>query len=232
MKKRNGLFAIVLGTAVLFSSCGALNQTAKGSMIGGGSGAALGAGIGALIGKDGKSAGIGAAIGTAVGAGVGAIIGNRMDKAAEEAAAIDGAKVESITDANDLQAVRVTFDSGILFATNSSTLSTASKDALSRFAKILKENSTMDIAIMGHTDNTGSLAVNQRLSKERAQSVANYLQSQGVSSSQFKEIVGKDYSEPIADNATAQGRAENRRVEVYMYASQQMIEDAQKEAGQ
>jgi outer membrane protein OmpA-like peptidoglycan-associated protein len=230
MKKRNGLFAVVLGVAVMFTSCASLNQTAKGSMIGGSSGAAVGAGIGALIGKDGKSAGIGAAIGTAVGAGIGAIIGKRMDKAAEQAAAIEGAKVESITDANDLQAVRVTFDSGILFATNSSTLNAASKNALADFAKILKGNPTMDIAIMGHTDNTGSLAVNQKLSRERAQSVADFLRTQGVSSSQLKEVVGKDYSEPVADNSTVSGRAANRRVEIYMYASQQMIEDARKEA--
>ncbi|MDR0371513.1 MAG: OmpA family protein [Prevotellaceae bacterium] len=230
MKKGNGLFVIILGTAVMFTSCASLNQTAKGSMIGGGSGAAVGAGIGALIGKDGKSAGIGAAIGTAVGAGIGAIIGKKMDKAAEQAAAIEGAKVESITDANDLQAVRVTFDSGILFATNLSVLNAASKNALAGFAKILKNNPTMDISIMGHTDNTGSLAVNQKLSKERAQSVADFLKIQGVSSSQFKEVVGKDYSEPVADNSTVGGRAANRRVEVYMYASKQMIEEAQKEA--
>ncbi|HOJ66633.1 MAG TPA: OmpA family protein, partial [Paludibacteraceae bacterium] len=184
----------------------------------------------ALIGKDAKSAGIGAAIGTAVGATTGAIIGNKMDKAAQEAAAIEGAKVETITDINGLPAVKVTFESGILFETNKSTLNAASKDALTKFAQIMIQNPTMDIAIIGHTDNTGSLEVNQKLSQERAQAVANFLKSQGVPASQIKDVIGKNFSEPVADNSTAAGRAANRRVEVYMYASEQMIKEAQQQS--
>lgn len=131
---------------------------------------------------------------------------------------------------NNLKALKVTFDSGILFQTNKSSLNAASKDALVKFSKILVENPTMDIAIMGHTDNTGSLEVNQRISQERAQSVADFLQLQNVSAAQFKEIIGKNYSEPVADNSTKAGQQENRRVEVYMYASEKMIKDSENEA--
>lgn len=230
MKSKNGIFALIMSAILVFSGCKSLNNAAKGGLIGGGAGAAIGAGIGALIGKDAKSTAVGAAIGTAVGATTGAIIGKKMDKAAAEAAAIEGAKVETITDANDLQAVKVTFDSGILFETNKSDLNVASKDALTKFAKILVENPTMDIAIMGHTDNTGSLDLNQRLSESRAKSVADFLKSKGVAANQIKEVVGKNFAEPVADNSTAAGRAQNRRVEVYLYASEKMIKDAEAEA--
>lgn len=105
--------AFFLSMALVFGSCGSMNNTAKGGMIGGGSGAALGAIIGGIAGK-GKGAAIGAAIGTAVGGTAGALIGRKMDKKAEEAAKIEGAQVEQITDNNGLAAVKVTFDSGIL----------------------------------------------------------------------------------------------------------------------
>lgn len=230
MKKLN-LFAVVLLSATLiFSGCGSMNQTAKGSLIGTGAGAALGAGIGALIGKDGKSTAIGAAIGGAVGVTAGAIIGKQMDKAAEEAARVEGAQVETIEDANGLKAVKVTFDSGILFAFNSSNLNADSKTALTKFAKILSQNPTMDISVYGHTDNVGTLAANQKVSLSRAKSVADYLVTQGASRSQMQTVEGLDYSMPIASNETADGRSQNRRVEVYMYASEKMIEEAQKEA--
>lgn len=230
MKQTNKLVAVLLSVSLLFTGCSTLNNTVKGGLIGGGAGAALGAGIGALIGKSTTSAAIGAGIGTAVGATTGVIIGKKMDKAAAQAAAIEGAKVDSMRDANNLKALRVTFDSGILFQTGKSTLNTASKAALTKFAKILIANPTMDITILGHTDNQGSLDVNQKLSQDRAQAVANYLTSQNVTSSQFKEITGKNYSEPVADNKTAAGRSANRRVEVYMYASEKMINEAQAQA--
>ncbi len=225
--KTTKVLALFLVATMLITGCSTMSKSLKGGMIGGGAGALLGAGVGALIGKDAKSAAIGAGIGTAVGATTGAIIGKKMDKAAAAAAAIEGAKVDSIRDANNLKAIKVTFDSGILFQTGKSTLNAASKDALNKFAKILTENATMDIAIMGHTDNTGKLEINQKLSLERAQSVANYLTSQSVATTQFKKIEGKDFSEPVGDNTTAEGRAANRRVEVYMYASEKMITDAE-----
>ncbi len=136
-------------------SCASMNNTGKGAAIGGGSGAALGAILGGVIGK-GKGAAIGAAIGTAVGAGTGALIGKKMDKAAAEAKQIEGAQVEQITDNNGLQAVKVTFDSGILFTTGNANLSAAAQSALSKFANnVLNQNRDMDVSIYGYTDNQG-----------------------------------------------------------------------------
>jgi outer membrane protein OmpA-like peptidoglycan-associated protein len=222
--------ALLLSIAIVMQGCKSLSNTAKGGILGGSAGAVIGAGVGVLIGKNAKSAAIGAAVGTAVGTTTGVIIGKKMDKAAEEAARIEGARVDSIRDANNLKAVLVTFDSGILFQTNKSTLNTASKKALTDFAKILNENADMDVAIMGHTDNTGSLEVNQRISLERAKSVATFLKGQNVPEAQIKEIAGKDYSMPVADNTTAEGRSLNRRVEIYLYASEKMIKAAEEEA--
>lgn len=230
MKQKNGIMVLILSGVIVLSGCSTMSNAVKGGLLGGGGGAVLGAGVGALIGHNAKSAAIGAGIGTAVGATAGVIIGKKMDKAAAQAAAIEGARVDSIRDANNLKAIKVTFDSGILFKTGKSTLNTASKDALTKFAKILVDNPTMDISVMGHTDNVGSLEVNQKLSQDRAQAVANFLKTQDAAATQFKEVVGKNFSEPIADNATIAGKAANRRVEVYMYASEKMIKDADKQA--
>ena len=92
---------------------------------------------------------------------------------------------------------------------------------------MLKSNSDCDIAIYGHTDNTGSDAINNPLSVKRAQAVQSYLLGQGVSAAQIKAVDGQGSTNPVADNSTAEGRKQNRRVEVYMYASQQMIQAAE-----
>ena len=217
--------AVALCAMLVLAGCN-MSNTAKGTMIGAGGGAAVGAVIGAIAGNT----AVGAAIGTAVGAGTGAIIGHKMDKAKKEAEAVKNAQVETITDANGLEAIKVTFDSGILFATNKADLNDTSKASLTQFAEVLKENKDMDIAIFGHTDNTGTDAVNNPLSKNRAQSVSKFLKSQGVASSQIKTIDGQGSKNPVADNSTAEGRKQNRRVEVYMYASEQMIKEANAEA--
>ena len=227
--------AILLSGSLLLSGCGTLNNTAKGGMLGAGSGAALGALIGGIAGH-GKGAAIGAAVGAAVGTGAGVLIGKKMDKAAAQAAEIEGAQVEQVTDNNGLQAVKVTFDSGILFNTSSSTLSTSAKASLSKFTNnVLNQNRDMDVAIYGYTDNTGwknstreqSVQKNLELSQARAQSVSTYLMQCGAASTQIKAVEGMGESNPVADNNTAAGRQENRRVEVYMYASQQMIQQAE-----
>ena len=170
---------------------------------------------------------VGAVIGTAVGTTTGALIGKHMDKVKAQAQAVQNAQVESITDANGLQGVKVTFDSGILFATNKSDLNAASKSSLSQFANVLKQNADCDVAIYGHTDNTGTDAINNPLSVKRAQAVESYLKSCGVSASQIRSVDGQGSTNPVADNSTAEGRKQNRRVEVYMYASQQMIQNAE-----
>ena len=224
MKVRNLITVIILGGSVicsetLLSGCASMSNTGKGAAIGAGGGAALGAGIGALAGK-GKGAAIGAAIGAAVGSGTGALIGRRMDKQKKELEAIEGAKVETVQDANNLQAIKVTFDNGILFATNKSELSASSREALTKFANSLKNSP------YGHTDNTGSRAVNERISKERAEAVANFLVGQGISRSRIT-TEGLAYDQPVADNNTAEGRAQNRRVEVYITANKDMIRKAE-----
>lgn len=208
--------------AVMFSSCSSWSNTANGTLIGAGAGAALGT----LVGHFAGNKAIGAAVGTAVGAGTGAIIGNRMDKAAEAAALVENATVETITDANNLTAVKVTFDSGVLFATNKYELNAAAKSDLAQFAKVLKDFSDTDVVIFGHTDSSGNDAINNPLSLNRAKSVSDYLLSLGVNPSQIKTVEGLGSTEPVADNATKEGRALNRRVEVYMYASEAMINAA------
>ena len=203
----------------------ACNNTQKGAGIGAAGGAVLGAVIGHIAGNT----AIGAAVGGAVGAGAGAIIGKKMDKAKAEAEAVKNAQVEEIKDANGLDAVKVTFDSGILFQSNKADLSTKAKNSLAQFAQVLNNNKDMDIAIIGHTDNTGTDAINQPLSVSRANSVNNYLKSCGVSAAQIKSVEGQGSTNPVADNSTAEGRKQNRRVEVYMYASQKMIQEAQQQ---
>ena len=227
-----------LCSLVLLSGCG-MSNTAKGGLIGGGGGAALGGILGQIIGKNTKSTAIGAAIGAAVGTTAGVLIGKKMDKAKAAAAAVQNAQVEGITDANgNTLGVKVTFDSGILFPSSSSTLQASAKNSLSDFANVLKQNTDADVAIKGYTDNQGwkgstaeqSIQKNETLSLQRAQSVQKYLTGQGVSGSQIKSVEGLGQADPVADNSTAAGRQQNRRVEVYMYASEKMIEDAKAQA--
>jgi len=215
--KKMKFTALAMSVLLVLGSCG-MNNTAKGGLIGGGAGAALGA----LVGKIAGNTAVGAAVGTAVGAGAGVLIGRKMDKAKAEAEKIAAAQVESVQDANGLQAVKVTFDSGILFDLNSSTLKNAARNSLSQFSNVLKSNADMDVAIFGHTDKTGTLEVNQRISLQRAQAVQTYLKSLGVDGSQLVTVEGRDYQEYDESKSAA----ENRRVEVYLYASKEMIEAA------
>ncbi len=224
MKKRS-LIVCSICASILFTSCGSMSNMNKGMMIGGGSGAALGAGIGALIGN-GKGAAIGAAVGTAVGTGAGALIGNKMDKKKAELAAIEAAKVEMITDANNLQALKVTFDSGILFKTGSSNLSDASRNSLREFASKMRDLPDTDFVIQGHTDNTGSRSTNENLSVARANAVSNYLCSLQIANSRIS-TEGLAYDFPVASNDTEAGRSQNRRVEIYIYANEEMIRKAE-----
>lgn len=230
MKVKEFFIMSLLGGSIvfsgcIFSGCASMSNTGKGAVIGAGGGAALGAGIGALAGK-GKGAAIGAAVGAAVGSGTGALIGRRMDKQKKELEAIEGAKVETVQDVNNLQAIKVTFDNGILFPTNKSELSPSSREALTKFAASLKNSPDTDVTIYGHTDNTGTRAVNERISKERADAVANFLVGQGINRSRIT-TEGLAYDQPVADNSTASGRAQNRRVEVYITANENMIQKAQ-----
>ena len=216
---------LTLSAALMLSGCGTMNNTTKGGVIGGSSGTVAGAIIGGLVGK-GKGAAIGAAVGAVVGTGAGVVIGRKMDKKAEEAARIEGAQVETVTDTNGLTAVKVSFDSGILFAFNSSTLSNASKASLRELARILKDDPTTNIAIIGHTDKVGTYEANMKVSRERAYSVENYLQDCGVSPAQIQQVEGVGYNE-YDESLSAE---QNRRVDIYMYASEEMIKAAEAES--
>ena len=221
--------AISLCAAMVMAGC---NNMGKGAAIGAGGGAVLGAVVGKLAGN----MAVGAAVGTAVGAGAGALIGKHMDKVKAQSEAVQNAQVESVTDANGLQAVKVTFDSGILFNTGSATLSQTAKNSLTQFANnVLKVNTDCDVAIQGYTDNQGwknstaeqSAQKNLTLSQQRADAVSNYLKGIGVSATQIRAVDGFGEANPVADNSTKAGQQQNRRVEVYLYASQAMIQAAE-----
>ena len=225
MKK---VLSILLAATLVFSvaGCSSWSKTANGGLIGGGAGAAIGAGIGILLGGDAQSAAIGAAVGAGVGGGVGAVIGNRMDKKAEElAAALEDAKIEDITDVNGLPGRKVTFDSGILFGFNSSSLSDEAKEELKKFADIMKSE-PVEITIWGHTDNVGTEEANLKVSTKRADAVASYLKKCGMSKDHMT-AQGKSFSIPVASNDTEEGRAQNRRVEIYFTAGEEMLKEAE-----
>ncbi len=222
MKK---ILSVMICAALVLAGCGTMNDATKGGLIGGGSGAAVGAGVGALISKDGKGTAIGAAIGSVVGAGVGVLIGHKMDKKAEELAALENAKVDTVTDANNLKALKITFDSGILFNTSSFALSDASKRDLTDFAAKMADMPDTDLTVIGHTDNTGTAEYNHQLSIDRAKAVATYLKNAGMKN--HMSIEGRSFLEPIADNNTREGRLQNRRVEIYVTANENMIQAAE-----
>lgn len=233
------LTVYLLAALTLFSSCtgAGMSNKGKGGLIGGGGGAALGALIGAWAGK-GKGAAIGSAIGAAVGGGAGVLIGNKMDKA-KRAAEMANAQAEAVKDEQTgLTYVKVTFDSGLLFATGQDVLSAAAKHDLSTFAQNL--TSDMDLQVYGFTDNQGwrgcnaaqSQEKNYNLSVKRAKSVSAYLIVSGLNPAQIKDVKGFGESNPVATNATAAGRRENRRVEVFVLPSETMINNAKQQANE
>ena len=228
MKKMKAMVIALCGCIVMMGC----NNLGKGTAIG----AAGGALLGAVVGKIAGNTAVGAAVGTAVGAGTGALIGKHMDKVKAQAQAVQNAQVQTITDANGLSAVQVTFDSGILFQTGQAVLSQTAKNSLRQFANdVLLVNQNCDVAVQGYTDNAGwknstaaqSQQKNLELSQQRAQAVSSYLMSLGVSSNQIRSTQGFGEENPVASNATAAGKAQNRRVEVILYASQAMINAAE-----
>ncbi len=209
------------------TGCSSMNNTGKGALIGGGGGAGVGAALGALIGG-GKGAAIGAGVGAAVGAGAGTLIGRKMDKQQKELQEqlAQQAQVEQTTDVNGLQAIKVTFNGGILFPTNGTTLSTDAKTDLTKFAQSLINNPGTNVQIYGYTDDTGTLQVNEKVATGRADAVRNYLLNSGVAATRLS-AEGLPMQDYIASNSTAEGRAQNRRVEIYITADKDMIQAAE-----
>ncbi|HSI91720.1 MAG TPA: OmpA family protein, partial [Adhaeribacter sp.] len=196
-----------------------MSRTAKGGIIGAGSGAV----IGGVIGRISGNTAAGAIIGAAVGGTAGAVIGRRMDKQAEELQRdMKNATVERVG-----EGIKITFDSGILFATNSAELRPQSQSDIQALAATLKKYGDTDVIVEGHTDNTGNDQINIPLSERRAQAVANYTMAQGVEASRIR-TQGFGSSKPVADNTTEAGRQANRRVEIAIFANEKLKKAAER----
>ncbi|MBO7067129.1 MAG: OmpA family protein [Bacteroidaceae bacterium] len=225
-----------LAVALLVSGCN-MNNATKGGLIGGAGGGALGAGLGAAIGAmvGGSSgaklgAAIGAGVGVAGGTTAGVLIGKKMDKAKAAAEAVPNAEVEAVTDKNGLEAIKVTFDNGILFKGGKSFLQPDAQLALQKFASnVLNVYTDCDVAIYGFASSDGSEDKNMVLSQDRAKSVKTYLtETCGVNNSQIKSVVGygEDPQYLVLDANGKEDIHASRRVEVYLYASEAMINAA------
>lgn len=214
---RTNLFRATALVAVLALPAAGCSNTAKGAAIGGGTGAAIGAGVGAAIGRDAKSAAIGALIGAAVGGTAGALIGNHMDRRAEQMRDdLKNAKVERVG-----EGILVTFESGILFDVNEAGLRPAAEDNIEELTQVLKRYDDTDVLVVGHTDASGSHEHNMELSERRAMAVAEYATSHGLDADRIK-VEGQGETAPVADNDTKEGRQQNRRVEIAIYANEEM----------
>lgn len=198
---------------VSFWGCGALNKRDKGALIGAGAGAV----IGGIIGDKSGNTAVGAILGAAIGGAAGAYIGNRMDKQAEEIERdLEGARVERVG-----EGIKITFESGILFDINKSSLQAEAKANLGKLATILNKYEDTDVLVEGHTDSTGPYDHNLDLSMRRAQSVANYMTGLKVTANRFR-IMGYGEDQPIASNETTYGRQSNRRVEIAIFANDKL----------
>jgi outer membrane protein OmpA-like peptidoglycan-associated protein len=188
-------------------------KTKQGAVVGTVAGAAAGAAIG---GKKHRAGG--ALIGAATGALAGGLIGNYLDKQAKEIDAIPGAEVERRDDS-----LLVNFAGGILFDTNSASLAPGGYDRLRSLAQTFSNYPKQRLIIKGHTDSQGEDRYNQKLSEERAETVRNFLVSEGVQSARVSAI-GFGSKMPVATNATAEGRQQNRRVEIEIRPDAEVME--------
>jgi len=193
-------FLLVAFVAAAVGGCATPGER---TAIGAGGGAAVGAGIGAIAGGW-----EGAAIGAVVGGVAGGAIGNYLDKQAQE--------LQQVANAQRTESgILVNLKSSLLFSTDSAVLKPAAVEQLAQLGDILAKYPDDRIRIQGHTDSTGSAAHDEELSLHRAQAVRDVLASRGVNPRQML-VEGAGAARPIADNSTAEGRAENRRVELYI----------------
>ena len=198
-------------SAIAFAGCADMSPRQRGTATGAGIGAAAGAVIGSATGG---RAGTGAVAGGALGAVIGNIWSKRMEDrrvAMEQATRGTGVEVSRTSD-NQL---KLNIPNEVSFDTNSYAIKAQMRSVLDPFASSLRDDPNTRIDIVGHTDSTGSDAINNPLSVERAQSVRDYLAAHGVSSQRIR-TEGKGSYQPIADNSTDNGRAKNRRVEIYL----------------
>ena len=213
MKRMNDIAAALAAAAVMASTFGCASWGDK-QKKGTGAGAAGGAVVGAIIGHQTGSTARGALIGAAVGGTAGAVIGSRMDtQAARLSTELAGAQVSRVG-----EGIAVTFDSGILFSFDSAELTSEARTNLRKLADSLQEEKRTNVMIVGHTDSAGGDSYNQALSGRRGNAAEDYLASQGIASSRVQSR-GRGETEPITSNATEDGRRQNRRVEVAIYAN-------------
>jgi outer membrane protein OmpA-like peptidoglycan-associated protein len=216
MLKRTLVLILSISLIVGLIGCGASKRD-KGALIGAGAGAV----VGGVIGNKAGNTAVGAILGAAIGGAAGAYIGNYMDKQAEEIRQdLENARVERVG-----EGIKITFESGILFDVNKSELRPVAKANLEDLADILQKYDETNILIEGHTDSTGPEQYNLNLSRLRAQSVANFLAGLGVRADRFR-IMGYGEEQPVASNETAEGRQLNRRVEIAIYANDELKEVA------
>ncbi len=197
--------------AFVLGGCESMSERQKGTAAGAGIGAAAGAVLGSATGG---KAGTGAVIGGAIGAVAGNLWSKKQEErrvAMEQATRGTGVDVSRTPD-NQL---KVNIPSDVSFDIGSATIKPQMRSVLDPFAASLKDDPKAQLSIIGHTDSTGSEAVNNPLSIERAQSVRDYLAARGVSPARI-QIAGRGEREPIADNNTEAGRAKNRRVEIFL----------------
>ena len=207
---RSVRFIPALAVLLASSACASLNKKEQGAIIGAGTGAAVGAVVGNATGSTAR----GAIIGAAVGGAAGAVIGHQMDQQAKEIKQqVPGAVVQRVG-----EGLAVTFDSGLLFAYDSDVLQPVAKKNLSSLAASLDKYPNTNILVVGHTDSVGTDAYNLGLSERRAASSVSYLVSQGVDRTRIRSA-GRGETEPVATNSTSEGRQQNRRVEVAIYAN-------------
>ena len=211
-----GTLAMII-PVLLLPGCGA-NSTIKG----GAAGAGIGGLIGGIIGKQQDNTATGAIVGAAVGGTAGALIGRYMDKQAEEMQAeLPDAKVERVG-----EGIKITLDSAILFGFDSANLETSSKQSIDNLVGILQKYDDTNIIVEGHTDSQGTEQYNQGLSERRAKAVTDYALSKGLAGGRIT-TVGHGESMPVASNDTEEGRRQNRRVEIGVFANEDLKKAAE-----
>ena len=209
-KFMRGAAALTLGAMVL-GGCQSMGAREKGAVIG----ATIGSAAGGVIGKHQGSTAKGAIIGAVVGGTVGAVIGHQMDQQAKELEQnIPGAIVERVG-----EGIQVTFESGLLFDFDSDRVKATAQQNLRNLAQSLEKYPNSSLLIVGHTDAQGSDDYNMNLSQRRANAAAQYLLTQGVDASRLRTL-GLGETEPKAPNDSEYNMAQNRRVEVAIYASE------------
>ncbi len=205
----NSRLAIAVAAAVALTACENMSERQKGTA----QGAAIGAIGGAVLSSaTGGRAGTGAVVGGAVGAVAGNLWSKRMeDKRAAMEKATAGTGID-VARTNDNQ-LKVNVPSDFSFDVGRAEVKPPMRPVLDQFAQGL--DPTMQVRVIGHTDSTGGDAINNPLSVDRAESVRHYLAGRGVAASRV-EVSGQGSRSPVADNATEAGRAQNRRVEIFL----------------